>query len=403
MNSPQQLLNSTAVLSRAHGSFARVLFTASAVLTPFFSSSAQSTLAAPCKRGIGAGAASIAASGTIEVRSPNCVLRVEPTAVLLSTSDERVLDIGLHAVRNSTGQIFTDNRHSQVNVFDRDGKFLRTLGTPGRGPGEFGGGAMRLAVDDADRLFVRHGNLQWSVFNAAGAHMHSTAAGQQAFGWETTCLSGKGVLVTAEELLPNGAARTYNLGTRGVAVASVPRPTKSEFPQGIACVRGEHYWIGASSTGGSQPSGAYKLELRTLSGQIVRTLTRAAPWFKDATARSGDPNFTFSPSVVMLGADTTGLLLIVAMVPNAQIRNVKPGLSRAARDSARDRALDIYIDVVDEVDRKLLATSGPFHLSELKRSWFGGLFSQSLSGYRREETAETATALRLVNVKLYQK
>lgn len=354
------------------------------------------TLASPAAA---AAAAAAASPVLVDVRTPPCVLRAAARSVLLTVSDDRVLDVGLHAARNSSGQLFTDNRHSQVNVFDRSGKFVRTLGRVGGGPGEFGTGAMRLAFDASDRLYIRHGNRLWNVYSKSGDFLHATSAGQQAFGWETACLTGSGVLVTSEELMPNGASQTYNLATRASQTTDKRISVRSEVPQALACVTGERYWIGKPSTG-RQASGAYTLELRSITGERMRSLTRPAPWFRNRTASVVGSAGKAGPSIAMLAANNAGLLLVVATIPNDKIRDVKPGLSRALRDSARDAAIDVYIDVIDQRAGRLIATVGPIRPSELKRTWFGGIFPGSFTGYRREETAETVSALRLVDLKL---
>jgi hypothetical protein len=62
--------------------------------------------------------------------------------------------VGAVAV-DSRGEIYVSDRQAQeVRVFSATGSFLRTVGTPGSGPGELGLGASELLISPGDTLLV---------------------------------------------------------------------------------------------------------------------------------------------------------------------------------------------------------------------------------------------------------
>lgn len=83
----------------------------------------------------------------------------------------------------SDGSIFVlDQQARQVRVFSSDGRFQRTIGRPGQGPGELGAGVAALLVGRGDTLFVpdmqaQRVNLYLSDGTAVSSFRMSLATG----------------------------------------------------------------------------------------------------------------------------------------------------------------------------------------------------------------------------------
>ncbi|HSM05939.1 MAG TPA: 6-bladed beta-propeller [Longimicrobiales bacterium] len=70
---------------------------------------------------------------------------------------------------DAQGRVFVaDQQGRQVRVFDADGAFVRTVGAPGEGPGEFGPAVMGVFVTGDNVLVPDMGNQRISVFTLDG-------------------------------------------------------------------------------------------------------------------------------------------------------------------------------------------------------------------------------------------
>jgi hypothetical protein len=66
-----------------------------------------------------------------------------------------------------------DGREKNVKIFDRKGAYLRTIGNPGQGPGEFGRPA-EIFISKKDHLFITDpGRRQIHLFAADGSYLES--------------------------------------------------------------------------------------------------------------------------------------------------------------------------------------------------------------------------------------
>ena len=104
-------------------------------------------------------------------RSQNIALRVARTYGSTEAEDEGALYIPLHVDFDADGNVFvSDNGHKAIVVFSEAGEFLRRIGRPGQGPGEFTvirgmavaggavyalGGPHRLSVWSTDGTLLR--------------------------------------------------------------------------------------------------------------------------------------------------------------------------------------------------------------------------------------------------------
>ena len=71
---------------------------------------------------------------------------------------------------DEAGRVYAFDWQAQdVRLFEADGSYVRTIGRPGGGPGEFRA-VNGIAVDSDDRLWVHNqGNLRYSVFDTSGS------------------------------------------------------------------------------------------------------------------------------------------------------------------------------------------------------------------------------------------
>lgn len=133
-------------------------------------------------------------AGTIDTLASGAVLISNPPAgtwpensgwqlleeLKIGTSDLRIgdSDDAIHQMFGDVadfdvdrlGRIYVLDRYAQeVRVFERDGSWVRNIGRPGGGPGEFNG-VTGIAFDPAGRLWVfNQGNIRYSVFDTSGA------------------------------------------------------------------------------------------------------------------------------------------------------------------------------------------------------------------------------------------
>ena len=103
------------------------------------------------------------------VWSDDCFI-AETDTVELSAPDTVLLDYGVDISVAFSGNLIAIGNRMERNVvlFSRDGKFIRTIGRRGSGPGEFQG-VWCVAIDAADRIYVYDDQLgRVSIFNAEG-------------------------------------------------------------------------------------------------------------------------------------------------------------------------------------------------------------------------------------------
>jgi len=126
------------------------------------------------------------------------------------------------------GRVYVfDRQAANVRVFERDGRYVRTIGRPGGGPGEFRA-VNGIAIDSASRLWVHNqGNLRYSVFDTSGALVmepRATATNIRFVDW-TSAFSAAGDLMEQggyiTEQGPVIGLRRYDLTTESMVDVNV--------------------------------------------------------------------------------------------------------------------------------------------------------------------------------------
>lgn len=128
----------------------------------------------------------------IRIDSSGIVILDNPAAGLWSDSDRWMVEedlrigsvggepdyqfgqIGAIAVASDGEILVSDRQLRQVKVFTSEGRFLRAMGRPGSGPGEFGRGPLDLLLTPGDTLLVPDGqNRRINRFDPDGGHLAS--------------------------------------------------------------------------------------------------------------------------------------------------------------------------------------------------------------------------------------
>jgi hypothetical protein len=214
------------------------------------------------------------------------------------------------AMRLPDGRILVGNSStSEIRVFDREGKFLKSVGRKGNGPGEFGElSSVRFwRLADGTLLGYDNGNLRVHHFDSTLAYqrtvrIESTKDGLRAFlqgvfgdgSWQMLALVPElknepgTYLRSAQQFVrfhPDGTPDTTLRRVEGRTRFVHQFGSITHFPfvpftaEPLAVAAGEHLWI--------VNGGGAELEQRSLRGDLVRIvrLTRDIPRTADVYAR----------------------------------------------------------------------------------------------------------------------
>lgn len=158
-----------------------------------------------------AAAAGLACSGSDGVsRAPHPLL-VLTDSIVLEQGDSTFLARPSAILSDAEGYWVADQDLANLRRYDREGRYQRTVGRQGRGPGEFGS-PFRLAWAGANRLIV----LDMAGFNAVGV---DTRDGSHTFRHSLGGMFfGSGMQVSGDSLLLGGL-RMGDMGENGFASA----------------------------------------------------------------------------------------------------------------------------------------------------------------------------------------
>jgi len=293
-----------------------------------------------------------------------CRLVAVRTAVRLTPSEDgsRPDPSWTSVALDRRGRIYsaarTQSGPGTVLAWNADGSFRATVGREGEGPGELSGrGLKRVYVGAGDSLIIRDVG-RWSVFGPdltfgrvinsaalqrAREHVHPLDDGRFLV---TEPVPGAEpehwfhvVSATGHEVRSFGPADPTAVADHGWDAANLP-PRPSAYRGGFT------FWAAPAATA----DGEYVLEERSVDGQLLRTLRRAAPWLHEEVAVS--PRLTL-PAFQLLHQDEAGLLWVLAIVQDP--RNRDPG--EEAPEGERDSALfDVRWEVIDPDVGEVLAS-----------------------------------------------
>ena len=147
----------------------------------------------------------IATNGDVGAWTPDQVWHFQEDLRIASSDTDphrrftAVLGLGV----TSGGDILLLEPEPQLEEFDAAGRYLRTIGRPGQGPGEFGNGPLFLVMTPGDSaVVIDFGNQRGTVFTPDGHPARTFAApasGPQSIRWDY--LPGTGLLEETRSII----------------------------------------------------------------------------------------------------------------------------------------------------------------------------------------------------------
>lgn len=213
--------------------------------------------------------------------------------------------------------IASSPRLDEISVLDRDGRFVRTVGRPGRGPGEFG--MIADIVWDGHGLFaLDHGNRRITQFDSTYRHVRDITL---AFAFtEMVRLDDSTFVTTGVVPTADGRGAPIHIVSdagdlvRSVGGDSVPFDPGGSAERRIATARDGTFW--------SVVAGDHLLEHWGSDGELLQQIRRDDPW----SGRIAEVNVDGPPpppaSVRAMSLDSVGVLWILSTLPDRQWRDV---------------------------------------------------------------------------------
>jgi len=267
------------------------------------------------------------------------------------------------AVRDSRGNFIVNGNYSTfLKVFDRSGRFVRTIGREGGGPGEFRGvGAMDVLPGDTLVVFD-WGTSRYSLFSA---HHEFLAAGplpltpeQQVIAIPTGDFVFNSTMFSASEI-GQPLHRVGRDGKLTLSFGSNSTVFRPDVPyllsRAITRSRGSLLWSSLRTT--------YQVDLLdSRRGTTVRSLRRDVSWFPPATTsvpRGRAEEIEPKPFIFDVTEDSAGLLWVLIGVPDPEWRRAvtpaRPGEHAQVLDDHGYR--DTLLEVIDPAKGTVLATA----------------------------------------------
>ncbi len=245
-----------------------------------------------------------------------------------------------------------------VRVFTSDGRYLRTVGKRGQGPGEFMS-VGSLAIGYGDSLHVFHAGH--SVFNPEGRHVRTQTVLNGALARRVRLMPDGGFVANA--LISTPAAYGYPLhlvDRQDETAKSFGLNAEGRSPSGLwavlrslsAPVRGT-FWSGHTN--------AYVLEQYSVDGSLLRILRRDVDWFKPWDSWDSQPDAEPAPPRIMsiVQDPRSGFLWVLMLVADAhwRARNSGSGGERPLLGTRElTDLLDSVVEVIDPARAQLVAS-----------------------------------------------
>lgn len=185
---------------------------------------------------------------------------------------------------DADGNVYVaDTQTQHVQVYDADGTFLRTIGSPGQGPGEIGPGMTALFVVDQELWVADLGNIRvnrYTLDGMLGDPMPLDFTGGIPIRWDE--LAGDRVVVQLRGVTPGapaGDALVFLGDESNDTLAVLPQGQSFQLAGGAPQFRffeAEPVWD-ATLDGRlmSAMNSDYRIEVRNPDGQLERVITRA--------------------------------------------------------------------------------------------------------------------------------
>lgn len=255
--------------------------------------------------------------------------------------------------RSPSGEFFVTSTEAQPGaalVFDRDGLYMRRVGRPGQGPGEFVSPRVFYSRGDSLRVFDR-GRPRVTLIHPGGVETKSLPFAPHQAIW-----LGEGLhLYSTVPRTPALIGRPFHVfdETRGAILRSFGGNPDGRYDPGrdyynvrfsIAPSEGGEFW--------AAPLNRYEIERWTSQGERVIRIIREAPWFVPWTELGGMPREVRPvPNFVGVREDAAGLLWAFHRIADREWAPQPPAEVRGnhARTSMlqHETLYDTVIEVID--------------------------------------------------------
>ncbi len=280
-----------------------------------------------------------------------CTIELVKVARLGQPEDSILLDATSGSVGVTTqGEFLVPAAGNvRVAVYDRNGRFVRTFGRRGPGPGEFQF-LHRIQVLPGDTVLVSDARNKVQLFGPNFEYVRSINVPDLGSVSGTTMPNGEVVTQRRADMLvvirPDGSV------SDSIPVIPVPQAKK--------CGACNSRWLAASSTHGrlwSTVSNRYQIQQIDREGTVHQTLTRSPAWFTPWDSvpepRSARDPVEPLPSLYAIREDANGLLWSLASVVDPKWREAPRGGPVTVAHFNGD--IDSMISVIDPRTGTVLA------------------------------------------------
>ena len=331
-----------------------------------------------------------------------CRLVFRDTSIVLLSDATNVPVLGSRVVRDQRGRFYTYSR-SQIAVWSPEGRFMRTFGALGQGPGEFAGGALTILPAPNNELYILDNSRRLTVVDS-GYKLVRTLPSNIGLGSGVSVVTPAGDIldgarpVQSSALFDIKSARDTDAGGFPKVLRSIGEATpdeaahpRSSRTRRITPAGASRFWSGPPAEIGR----GYEVELWDVEGRRVRTIRRDAPWYPPGVDVRGQGRDAVPPSEVeALHYLGDGLLWILLMVPD---REVWPKyLANRSDTTLAAKAARIYGEVIDTDAGVVLARTGPMSITAAMSTLPIDFFLNSRLGFRPFETASGESAFQIV-------
>lgn len=299
---------------------------------------------------------------TVTVRGANascasCRVELTREAVMRAPNTEPGLISPYMFARDSRGRLLFNDPFGQlgVRVFSRDGRYERTVGKKGQGPGEFLQ-ITGIVIGPQDTIHV-YGNAHW-VFDAQGTHIRTTSTPGLMMPRGVVQLSGGGVVLNGTVSTPEAFGHPYHLVGPGGSVTRSFGLASKEASRGhwsllrVLAAAGTNEFLAGRVN-------SYTIELWSTDGRLRRVVRRMVEWYPDWIDWDSDAGLAPPPPRLMaLAVDSVGLLWTVSLVADARWKPlVRGGAERRMLTTGElVQRFDAIVEVIDLSRGQLVAS-----------------------------------------------
>ena len=218
-----------------------------------------------------------------------CILQFEPTGVVIRPDPEGAHpDPGGQLATQTDGMYYTSTpRGGQVLAWSEDGEFLRTIGTPGPGPGELGSGSYPAVDMHGVVHVIDRGQRRWTRYAPDGTFLSVTPLALNANPISSALISPDTLLIADPgSPTPGTEGQFHLLGSGGQVLSAFGRiptatPPRGHYARNISPGGDNSFWAGPL-----YGTPEYLLEEWSLAGTLKRQIRRHVSWFAEAAGRN---------------------------------------------------------------------------------------------------------------------